>query len=154
MTTKRCSPAQSHNASDCAKVGELLARVGDKWTVMVVMALGDGPQRFGEIRRTVSGISQQMLTRTLRALERDGMVLRTLYPSIPPRVEYELRPLGFSLLEPVSALGKWALEHAAATDAARAEFDERQASASSFHPTPTSSSINDTRNRTAVKIAS
>lgn len=117
-----------HHAGDCTRVSEILSRVGDKWTVMVVMTLGEGPKRFGEIRRGVDGISQQMLTRTLRALERDGMVTRTLYPSIPPRVEYELRPLGRSLLEPVSALGQWALEHTASIDAARSEFDAREGS--------------------------
>jgi DNA-binding HxlR family transcriptional regulator len=120
---------QRHNPSvgECSKVSQILARVGDKWTVLVVMMLGDGPKRFNEIRRLVEGISQQMLTRTLRGLERDGMVTRTIYPTIPPQVEYELTPLGRSLREPVLALGSWAQAHIPCIDAARIEFDRRKA---------------------------
>jgi DNA-binding HxlR family transcriptional regulator len=108
---------------DCQKVSRILARVGDKWTVLVVMLLGDGPRRFNEIKRMVGGISQRMLTLTLRGLERDGMVTRTVFPTIPPRVDYELTDLGHSLREPVLALGLWAQAHLPEIDAARERFD-------------------------------
>ena len=103
------APLTDH--SDCRSVSEILARVGDKWTVLVVMCLRERPRRFNDIKRTVGGISQQMLTRTLRLLERDGMVLRTVYPTVPPQVEYALTDLGRSLSEPVKALGVWAQAH-------------------------------------------
>lgn len=109
----------------CRNVSEVLARVGDKWSVQVVMLLGNGPRRFNELRRTVGGISQRMLTLTLRGLERDGLVTRTVFPTIPPRVDYELTPLGHSLWEPVKALGGWAEAHGAAMEAARDAFDSR-----------------------------
>ena len=89
----------------------LLDRIGDRWTVLLITALEDGPRRFSELLRTVDGISQKMLTQTLRALEADGLVLRTVHPEIPPRVEYELTELGRSLLEPLCALISWAIEH-------------------------------------------
>jgi DNA-binding HxlR family transcriptional regulator len=108
---------------DCRKVSQVLARIGDKWTVLIVRALGDGPRRFNEIKRLVGGISQRMLTLTLRGLERDGMVTRVVTPSIPPRVDYELTDLGHSLLVPVGALGEWALANTPRIDAARARFD-------------------------------
>jgi DNA-binding HxlR family transcriptional regulator len=104
-------------------VSEVLARVGDKWTVLVVGTLGDGPKRFNEIRRALGSISQRMLTLTLRALERDGLVTRTVFPTIPPRVEYALTKLGHSLLEPVSSLGLWARKNRSAIAAARQRFD-------------------------------
>jgi DNA-binding HxlR family transcriptional regulator len=110
---------------DCRKVSQVLARVGDKWSVLVVMLLRDGPRRFNDIKRTVGGISQQMLTRTLRGLERDGMVTRTMFPTIPPQVEYALTDLGHSLSKPVLALGLWAQEHLTEIDAARSQFDRR-----------------------------
>jgi DNA-binding HxlR family transcriptional regulator len=110
---------------DCRKVSQVLARVGDKWSVLVVMLLRDGPRRFNDIKRTVGGISQQMLTRTLRGLERDGMVTRTMFPTIPPQVEYALTDLGHSLSKPVLALGLWAQEHMTEIDAARSQFDRR-----------------------------
>lgn len=96
---------------DCRSISEILSRVGDKWTVLVVMALRDQPRRFNDIRRAVGGISQQMLTRTLRQLERDGMVDRTVHPTVPPQVEYALTELGRSLSEPVIQLGQWAQAH-------------------------------------------
>src|SRR5919204_6797664 len=98
-------PSNLHVPEDCRAVSEVLARVGDKWTVLVVTVLGQGPKRFNEIRRALGSISQRMLTMTLRGLERDGLVTRTVFPTIPPRVEYELTKLGHSLLEPVSGLG-------------------------------------------------
>ncbi len=111
---------------DCRKVSGILARVGDKWSVLIVMLLGDGPRRFNEIKRMIGGISQRMLTLTLKGLERDGMVTRTVYPTIPPRVDYELTDLGRSLSEPVFALGCWAKTHLEEIEAARAAFDARK----------------------------
>jgi DNA-binding HxlR family transcriptional regulator len=122
-----------HNAmgGDCRKVSKILARVGDKWSVLVVMLLGSGgPRRFNEIKRLIGGISQRMLVLTLRGLERDGMVTRTMYPTIPPRVDYELTELGRSLREPVFALGMWAYAHLPQIEAARARFDDRDPGAS------------------------
>jgi DNA-binding HxlR family transcriptional regulator len=116
-------PGNLHVAEDCRAVSEVLARVGDKWTVLVVSLLGDGPKRFNEIRRGLGSISQRMLTLTLRALERDGLVTRTVYPTIPPRVDYELTTLGHSLLEPVSGLGLWARQNRSAIETARRRFD-------------------------------
>src|SRR5215467_2633907 len=101
-------PSNLHVPEDCRAVSEVLERVGDKWSVLVVVMLGDGPKRFNELRRAIATISQRMLTLTLRGLERDGLVSRTVFPTIPPRVDYELTELGGSLLEPVAALGNWA----------------------------------------------
>ena len=89
----------------------LLDRIGDKWVALVICALRDGPQRYSELSRQLAGISQKMLTQTLRSLEADGLVLRTVHPEIPPRVEYELTELGRSLLEPLGALISWATDH-------------------------------------------
>jgi DNA-binding HxlR family transcriptional regulator len=110
---------------DCRAVSAVLARIGDKWSVLIIMLLGGGPRRFNEIKRLVGGISQRMLTLTLRGLERDGLVTRTLFPSVPPRVDYALTDLGRSLWQPVEALGAWARTHQAEIDAARTRFDER-----------------------------
>ena len=110
---------------DCRGVASVLARVGDKWSVFVIMLLGDGPRRFNELKRMVGGISQRMLTLTLRGLERDGLVTRTVFPTIPPRVDYELTDLGRGLQKPVVALGEWAMEHQAEIEAARTKFDQR-----------------------------
>jgi len=116
-------PSTLHVPEDCRAVSEVLARVGDKWTVLVVGVLGDGPKRFNELRRALGSISQRMLTLTLRGLERDGLVTRTMFPSIPPRVDYALTKLGRSLLEPVSGLGLWARQNRSAIDDARRRFD-------------------------------
>ena len=116
-------PGNLHVAEDCRAVSEVLARVGDKWTVLVVSMLGDGPKRFNELRRGLGSISQRMLTLTVRALERDGLLTRTVYPTIPPRVEYKLTRLGHSLLEPVSQLGLWARRNRTAIQEARQRFD-------------------------------
>ena len=118
-------PPQPHLDSDCRGVASILARVGDKWSVFVIMMLASGPRRFNEIKRMVGGISQRMLTLTLRGLERDGLVTRTVFPTIPPRVDYELTDLGRGLSQPVEALGKWAYEHQAEIERARAKFDGR-----------------------------
>jgi DNA-binding HxlR family transcriptional regulator len=112
-----------HLPGDCRAISEVLARIGDKWTVLVVNLLGGGPKRFSEIKREVGGISQRMLTLTLRALERDGFVTRTVYPTVPPSVEYALTELGRSLLVPVGALGAWALRNQEEIAAARRRFD-------------------------------
>src|SRR6202008_196981 len=90
-------PRHTHLTGECVAVSDVLARVGDKWSVLVVTRLGSGPIRFNELRRTVGGISQRMLTLTLRGLERDGLVTRTVFPTIPPRVDYELTDLGRGL---------------------------------------------------------
>jgi DNA-binding HxlR family transcriptional regulator len=116
-------PGHMHLTGDCRAISEVLARVGDKWTVLVVNLMGGGPKRFSEIKREVGGISQRMLTLTLRALERDGLVTRTVTPSIPPRVDYELTDLGRSLLTPVRALGAWALSNRQSIEEARRRFD-------------------------------
>lgn len=118
-------PGNLHVPEDCRAISELLSRVGDKWTVLVVTTLGDGPKRFNEVRRALGSISQRMLTLTLRALERDGLVTRTVHPTVPPRVDYELTRLGKSLLAPVSGLGLWARQNRTAIDAARRKFDAR-----------------------------
>jgi DNA-binding HxlR family transcriptional regulator len=112
-----------HNTEDCRAVSEILQRVGDKWTVLVVGKLGGGPLRFNELRAAVGGISQKMLTTTLRGLERDGFVTRTVFPTIPPRVDYELTELGHELLVPVGALGAWARKNTVRVQAAREKFD-------------------------------
>ncbi len=116
-------PGNLHVPEDCRAVSEVLSRVGDKWTVLVVSELGNGPKRFNEIRRALGSISQRMLTLTLRGLERDGLVTRTVFPTVPPRVDYELTKLGRSLLEPVSGIGLWARQHRAAIHEAREKFD-------------------------------
>src|SRR6516164_3151356 len=116
-------PRNLQMAEDCRAVSEVLARVGDKWTVLVVGVLGEGPKRFNELRRALGSISQRMLTLTLRGLERDGLVTRTVFPTIPPRVDYALTKLGHSLLEPVSSLGLWARQNRTAIHDARRRFD-------------------------------
>jgi DNA-binding HxlR family transcriptional regulator len=118
-------PPRTHEDHDCRGVASILARVGDKWSVFVIMMLGDGPKRFNELKRLVGGISQRMLTLTLRGLERDGLVTRTVFPTIPPRVDYELTDLGRGLQQPVRALGEWATTHQDRIEAARSRFDKR-----------------------------
>src|SRR5271156_5091784 len=122
-------PPNAHLQADCRGVASVLARVGDKWSVFVIMLLGGGPRRFNEIKRMVGGISQRMLTLTLRGLERDGLVTRTVFPTIPPRVDYELTDLGRGLSEPVIALGGWAKAHQSEIEGARSRFDGRQGAA-------------------------
>jgi DNA-binding HxlR family transcriptional regulator len=111
-------------AHDCRPVTEILSRVGDKWSVLIVSLLGPEPKRFNEIRRTINGISQRMLTLTLRGLERDGLVTRTVYPTVPPRVDYALTELGQSLRRPILALSDWAFAHRPQIEAARHRFDQ------------------------------
>ncbi len=119
----------AYTPSACRPVTDVLSLIGDKWTVLIVMLLADGPRRFNELKRMVNGISQRMLTLTLRNLEREGLVNRTVFPTVPPRVEYELTALGQSLKEPVAALGQWAHANQLQMDLARVEFDKRAAEA-------------------------
>src|ERR1700744_1310645 len=112
-----------HVTEDCRAISGVLARIGDKWSVLIVSRLGNGPMRFNELKRDIGGISQRMLTLTLRGLERDGLITRTVFPTVPPRVDYELTMLGRSLLVPVSALGDWALKNHGRIAAARIKFD-------------------------------
>lgn len=118
------TPSNKHEPEeDCRAISETLGRIGDKWTVLVVELLADGPMRFNELRRTIENISQRMLTLTLRGLERDGLVTRTVYPTIPPRVDYELTRLGRTLREPLVAVADWARRNRPAIVAARRVFD-------------------------------
>ena len=114
-----------HDETACQEVSDVLSRVGDKWTVLVVELLSDGPMRFNQLRRSIGNISQKMLTTTLRALERDGLVIRTVYPTVPPRVDYELTELGRELRVPVQALAGWARQNITRINSARARFDDR-----------------------------
>ena len=106
---------------------EVLDRVGDKWSLYVIHLLGGGTRRFSELRREIDGISQRMLTVTLRGLERDGLITRTVHPTVPPRVEYALTPMGRTLLNTVCELVRWADEHVPDIDGARAAYDRRSA---------------------------
>ena len=105
--------------ANCKALGHVLDRIGDKWTVMVVGALSKGPMRFNALLRLIDGVSHRMLTLTLRGLERDGLVKRTVYASVPPKVEYELTAVGASLVKPIRALSEWALKHQPAIETAR-----------------------------------
>jgi DNA-binding HxlR family transcriptional regulator len=115
------------NSEDCRALSSILARVGDKWTVLIVVVLGDGPKRFNEIKRMVGGISQRMLTFTLRGLERDGLVTRTVFPTTPQRVDYELTTLGGTLWQAVEPLSSWAQGHLSEILASRNQFDGKDA---------------------------
>jgi DNA-binding HxlR family transcriptional regulator len=112
-----------HTPTNC-RAREMLVRVADKWSMYVIHVLAEaGPLRFNELRRRVDGVSQRMLTVTLRGLERDGLVSRAMYPEMPPRVEYALTPLGATLRELVRGLIEWSGAHLAEVDAARARYD-------------------------------
>jgi DNA-binding HxlR family transcriptional regulator len=119
------SPRHSGDSPQCMAVREVLKLVGDKWSLLLVFQLSEGPKRFSELRRSVEGISQRMLTLTLRGLERAGLVTRTVYPTVPPRVDYALTPLGRTLREPVSALAAWAGRSREKMQLAREQFDQR-----------------------------
>jgi DNA-binding HxlR family transcriptional regulator len=105
----------------------VLDRVGDRWTVLVVGSLSSGPLRFSELARRIEGVSQKMLTQTLRGLERDGLVTRTVHAEVPPRVEYALTEVGATLTGPLAALDAWACEHLPAILDSRARYDEDKA---------------------------
>jgi DNA-binding HxlR family transcriptional regulator len=107
------------------KARQIIDRIGDKWSLAVIHQLGTGTKRFTELRRDIDGISQRMLTATLRALERDGLVSRTVHPVVPPRVDYELTPMGETLLGTVCQLMSWAIDHSDEIDRARADYDAR-----------------------------
>lgn len=116
-------PRHLHETGECQAVSDILQRIGDKWSLLVVQHLGDGPQRFNELKHGIGNISQKMLTTTLRSLERDGFVTRTVFPTIPPRVDYELTDLGRELLVPVKGLAEWAIANIGRVNEARASFD-------------------------------
>jgi len=117
---------QLHSTEERVSINEVLTRVGDKWSLQVISQLGEGTLRFTELKRSVDGISQRMLTLTLRQLERDGLVERTVYPTVPPKVEYTLSDFGRTILIPVTALANWALTYRLDIQAAREAFDSRQ----------------------------
>jgi DNA-binding HxlR family transcriptional regulator len=119
-------PASLDEGALCRKMSSVLNIVGDKWTVMVVRVLIERARRFNDIKKTIGGISQQALTRTLQALQRDGMVIRTVYPTLPPRVEYALTDLGRSLGAPLRSLGSWAEENLVTIEGNRLRFDLRK----------------------------
>ena len=115
--------------ADCPS-RHILDRIGDRWTVLVVVALGDGSVRFSELRRRIEGISQKMLTQTLRGLERDGLVLRTVHPEVPVRVDYALTEAGRTLREPLRALEQWSVAHLGDVSASQEAYDRAQSSSS------------------------
>ncbi|RKH04826.1 transcriptional regulator [Corallococcus sp. CA053C] len=112
--------------ADCLATREILNRVGDKWSVLVIVILGDGMRRFNELKRSIDGISQRMLTLTLRGLERDGLVKRTVHPTNPPSVDYELTPFGRTLLAPVAELAQWAQRHRPEVQRARDAYERAE----------------------------
>ncbi|MBS7540203.1 winged helix-turn-helix transcriptional regulator [Ancylobacter lacus] len=116
------NPEELRYVADCP-IRTVLDRIGDKWSYLLVLHLASGPKRFGELRRGIEDISQRMLTETLRSLQRDGLVARTVFPTTPPAVEYRLTPLGQSLLEPMGGLVAWAIGQAEAIRAAREAYD-------------------------------
>lgn len=111
----------------CENVNRMIARISDKWTILVIRTLGGGPLRFNQLRRDVGKISQKMLSSTLRDLEENGFVTRTVTPTIPPQVEYELTSLGRDFLTPVQAIADWVVKHSARIEAARAHFHAKRA---------------------------
>src|SRR6185312_4242653 len=119
------SPTHKPVRHDACEAREILNRVGDKWSIYTIAMLRDGPQRFSQLKRAIAGISQRMLTLTLRSLERDGLVTRTVHPTVPPSVEYALTALGRTLLEPVMALVAWADRNQRRIRQARERFDRR-----------------------------
>lgn len=118
-------PCNTHDTAVCTRLSAMLARVGDKWTLLTVRALGSGPLRFSALKRELGSISQKMLTTTLRNLERDGFVTRTVTPTSPPQVEYALTAMGRDLFRPIAALAEWTWANADAIDAARTAYDLR-----------------------------
>lgn len=113
------------DSAECRIVRETLSQLGDKWTLLVILCLSAGPQRFNALQRAVVGISHRMLTVTLRKLERDGLVLRTVYPTVPLHTDYELTPLGVSFTEPVMAIANWAIAAKRDIEDNRTRFDQK-----------------------------
>lgn len=126
MTASESEPGRKRVASAKCFVLEVLDRIGDKWTVLVVGSLFKGPKRFNDIMHSIDGVSHKMLTLTLRSLERDGFVTRTAYPTIPPKVVYELTGLGHSVIEPLRTLAEWSRQNQRNIDAARMRFDTKR----------------------------
>lgn len=124
MSLRNIDVPRGHDQEACRPIRQVLERVGDKWSLLIIYQLSQGKLRYNELRRAISGISQRMLTYSLRDLERDGLVLRTVIPSVPPAVNYELTPLGSTLLQPVEVLVSWALAHQEEMDSARRRFDQ------------------------------
>jgi len=120
-------PGEQEDTAVCSHISRMLARISDKWTLLVVRALGRGPLRFNALRREMGEISQKVLASTLRDLEENGFVTRTVTPVTPPKVEYALTDLGRDLLNPVQALADWVIANSARIDAARAAYAARQA---------------------------
>lgn len=133
MATRTAAQRRAERRSDhqvavaACPTQQVLGRLGDKWVALVLKALGEGPRRHGELARTVAGARQKMLTQTLRALERDGLIARTVTPAVPVRVDYALTPLGHSLLDVVDVVTRWADQHVPGLDAARRDYDQRVA---------------------------
>ena len=127
MVTSQTAPVPRGDPyrAGCA-TRRILDRIGDRWTVLVVSVLGDGDARFSELRRRVEGVSHKMLTQTLRGLERDGLVRRTVYPEVPVRVEYALTDAGRTLLEPLRALQEWSIEHLSDVSASQDAYDRAE----------------------------
>jgi DNA-binding HxlR family transcriptional regulator len=127
VTTSQTAPVLGGDPyqAGCA-TRHVLDRIGDRWTVLVVGVLGEGDARFSELRRRVQGVSQKMLTQTLRGLERDGLVRRTVYPVVPVRVEYALTDAGRTLLEPLRALQQWSIEHLSDVSASQEAYDRAE----------------------------
>jgi DNA-binding HxlR family transcriptional regulator len=125
MVDSRTCTRHEGDPEICGAISDMLARIGDKWSLLIVSTLGEGPLRFNELRRRVTDISQKMLSSTLKVLERDGLVGRTVILSVPPQVEYALTDLGHELLRPVSALAEWTAANTPRIMAARAEYDAR-----------------------------
>jgi DNA-binding HxlR family transcriptional regulator len=119
------SPRHTGDTDPACELRNILDRIADKWSLLVIYVLADGVRRFTELRREIDGISQRMLTLTLRQLEREGLVRRTVFAVVPPRVDYELTPLGSTLLDKIQALVAWAGEHGHEIAAARAAYDAR-----------------------------
>jgi DNA-binding HxlR family transcriptional regulator len=120
-------PCDASDPAACARISEMLALIADKWSLLVIRALAPGPLRFNALRRDIGDISQKMLASTLRNLERDGFVTRTVTPSAPPRVDYALSDLGHDLKTPVCALADWTLRNTARIEDARAAYELRSA---------------------------
>jgi DNA-binding HxlR family transcriptional regulator len=127
MVDSRTCARRDEDPEVCGAISDMLARIGDKWSLLIVSTLGDGPLRFNELRRQIADISQKMLSSTLKVLERDGLVERTVLPSVPPQVEYALTDLGRELQQPVSALAQWTAANTPRIMAARAQYDSRSA---------------------------
>jgi DNA-binding HxlR family transcriptional regulator len=119
------TPQSTHEVAGCAPARDVMSRVGDRWSMLIVILLGDGSLRFNELMRAAGDVSQRMLSLTLKKLERDGLVSRSETPTVPPRVDYALTALGLSLRTPVKALGQWAIGNYAAIEQARSDFDQR-----------------------------